>query len=96
MFGQNIPYDYLLMACTRIALEIHWREIIPKVMKGEQLFLNKAHCLNLIHIVINFHLDILFGCLLMVCTRQALESNQRQVMLRTSLEAIILIGVIPY
>ena len=48
-------------------------------MKGEQLFLYMTHRLSLIHIAVNFHLDLSFGCLLMACTRPVLKINHRNV-----------------
>lgn len=64
------------MAYTRTALEINQRDLIPKVMKEEQLFLYQAHRLNIIHIVIKFHQDIPYGSLLMACTRNRNQSKE--------------------
>ena len=40
-FHQNIPYSYLIMACTRIVYEkkTYQKAVTPKLRKGEQPFL---------------------------------------------------------
>ena len=45
------------------------RGITWKLGKGEQLFLDVTHCLNLIHIPIKLHEVIMNSELVMECTR---------------------------
>ena len=58
------------MVGTRSVKKNNQREVIQKVRKGERSFLHATCRLDLIHIVIKFHRDILkAGFLVMICIK---------------------------
>ena len=53
----------------KVSQKFHQSRVTHKLRKREQSFMNATHPLNLIHIAITFHKDILYGNLLMVRIR---------------------------
>ena len=69
-FYQDIPYAYLVLACTRLALDdLSKGHNSKKVRKVKQSFLYVTPCLYLIYIVIKFQYDIPKGYLVMGCAK---------------------------
>ena len=69
-FLQNIPYGYLhaVMACTK-TFTPNGRTESRTTPLHNYVFTYATHRLNLIHIAINFHQDILYGYLVTARTK---------------------------
>ena len=53
-FHQDVPYGYLVTAHILIVWKKHQRKVTQKLRKREQSFLYATHCLDLIHIAIQY------------------------------------------